>query len=72
MANTIRLSSYFLLLILPFTVFPLNISRARDVPPPVVTVVTVQNQQVNPGETYVGRVEAIQSVDLRARVQGYL
>lgn len=46
--------------------------RAREAPPPVVTVVTVTEQNVNPAETYVGRVEAIQAVDLRARVPGYL
>ena len=45
---------------------------ARNVPPPVVTVMAVADQQVNPAETYVGRMEAIQAVDLRARVQGYL
>ena len=45
---------------------------ARQTPSPVVTVMTVADQQVNPAETYVGRVEAIQAVDLRARVQGYL
>ena len=45
---------------------------ARNAPPPVVTVITVTEQEVNPSETYVGRVEAIQAVDLRARVQGYL
>lgn len=40
--------------------------------PPVVTVLAVTEADVNPPLEYVGRVEAIQSVDLRARVQGYL
>jgi membrane fusion protein (multidrug efflux system) len=40
--------------------------------PPVVSVIAVAEQEVNPPAEYVGRVEAIQSVDLRARVQGCL
>ncbi len=40
--------------------------------PPSVTVRTVVEKEVNPPSEYVGRVEAIQAVDLRARVQGYL
>jgi RND family efflux transporter MFP subunit len=41
-------------------------------PPPLVTVATVIEQDVNPPLEYVGHVEAIQSVDLRARVEGFL
>ncbi|NIA09357.1 MAG: hypothetical protein GWP10_06425, partial [Nitrospiraceae bacterium] len=37
-------------------------------PPPLVTVVRVREQDVNPPTEYVGHVEAIQYVDLRARV----
>ena len=40
--------------------------------PPVVTVLAVTEAEVNPPTEHVGRVEAIQAVDLRARVQGYL
>ncbi|MFH1984462.1 MAG: efflux RND transporter periplasmic adaptor subunit [Pseudomonadota bacterium] len=39
---------------------------------PVVTVQVVTDEEVNPPTEYVGRVEAIQAVDLRARVQGFL
>jgi membrane fusion protein (multidrug efflux system) len=39
---------------------------------PVVTVLAVTEAEVNPPTEHVGRVEAIQAVDLRARVQGYL
>jgi len=39
---------------------------------PVVTVMTVRDRDVNPPLEYVGRVEAIQAVDLRARVEGFL
>ncbi len=39
---------------------------------PMVTVSTVAVQDVNPPDEYVGHVEAIQSVELMARVQGFL
>jgi membrane fusion protein (multidrug efflux system) len=39
---------------------------------PLVTVLAVTEAEVNPPTEHVGRVEAIQAVDLRARVQGYL
>ncbi len=40
--------------------------------PPIVTVAAVIEQDVNPPAEYVGHVEAIQYVDLRARVEGFL
>ena len=40
--------------------------------PPSVRVETVQPREINPAREYVGRMEAIQSVDLRARVEGFL
>ena len=39
---------------------------------PTVTVQVITDDEVNPPAEYVGRVEAIQAVDLRARVQGFL
>jgi RND family efflux transporter MFP subunit len=41
-------------------------------PPPLVTVAPVTERDVNPPAEYVGHVEAIQTVDLRARVEGFL
>ena len=41
-------------------------------PPPMVTVAAVTEQDINPPVEYVGHVEAIQTVDLRARVEGFL
>ena len=38
----------------------------------MVTVMPVTEKEVNLPDEYVGRVEAIQAVDLRARVEGYL
>jgi RND family efflux transporter MFP subunit len=40
--------------------------------PPLVTVAPVTERDVNPPAEYVGHVEAIQAVDLRARVEGFL
>jgi len=41
-------------------------------PPPLVTVAAVTEQDVNPPAEYVGHMEAVQTVDLRARIQGFL
>jgi RND family efflux transporter MFP subunit len=67
-----RYYSSLLVLMLCLSLFLSRDIIAREMPPPVVTVMVVTEQQVNPAETYVGRMEAIQAVDLRARVQGYL
>lgn len=40
--------------------------------PPLVTVAPVTVENVNPPADYIGHVEAIQAVDLRARVEGFL
>jgi len=40
--------------------------------PPLVTVTPVTVQDINPPAKYIGHVEAIQTVDLRARVEGFL
>ena len=39
---------------------------------PVVSVDTVRVQSVAPSQEFVGRVEAVNTVDLRARVDGFL
>ena len=41
-------------------------------PPPMVTVAVVVEKDVNPPAEYVGHVEAIQVVNLRARVEGFI
>jgi len=41
-------------------------------PPPGVVVIQVKEEAVNPPVEYAGRVEAVQAVDLRARVEGFL
>jgi len=43
-----------------------------DGPPPLVTVAAATLQDVNPAAEYVGHIEAIQAVDVRARVEGFL
>jgi RND family efflux transporter MFP subunit len=40
--------------------------------PPTVTILKVPEENVNPAAEFIGRVEAIQAVDLRARVEGYI
>ncbi|HKK33378.1 MAG TPA: efflux RND transporter periplasmic adaptor subunit [Desulfomicrobiaceae bacterium] len=40
--------------------------------PPAVSVTTITEAEVNPPVEFVGRVEAVQTVDIQARVQGYL
>lgn len=41
-------------------------------PPPVVTVASVDKQTVSPADTFNGRVEAVDRVELRARVEGFV
>lgn len=46
--------------------------QGEKAPPPLVEVETVALENANKPEKYVGHVEAIVSVDLQARVEGYL
>ena len=46
--------------------------QPQETPPPAVTVAVVREQEVNEPFEFVGRAEARQTVDLRARVQGFL
>lgn len=67
--------AFVLILVLLLLGLPVHSSAARpggDAPPPAVVVTTVTLQEVNPATEYVGRMEAIQAVDLRARVEGEL
>jgi membrane fusion protein (multidrug efflux system) len=41
-------------------------------PPPAVTVAPVQRQEITRSTEFVGRVDAIQSVSIQARVEGFL
>ena len=45
---------------------------AKKGPPPLVKVTPIIEQEINPPIEYVGHVEAIQSVELQARVKGFL
>lgn len=44
----------------------------KPAPPPLVMVTSVVEREVNPPQEFIGRIEAIQSVDLHAQVSGYL
>jgi membrane fusion protein, multidrug efflux system len=46
--------------------------QAAAPPPPAVSVMAVQKVDVTPATEFVGRVVAVDKVDLRARVQGFL
>src|SRR6187402_1170003 len=46
--------------------------QAPSSPAPAVTVALVKEREVTPASTFTARVEAVDSVDLRARVPGYL
>ena len=47
-------------------------AQAPQMPPPAVGVVTAAKQPVAAGVTFVGRVQAVNKVDLVARVEGFL
>jgi membrane fusion protein (multidrug efflux system) len=47
-------------------------AAAPSMPPPAVTVAPVEIKDISPATDYVGRVQAVQSVEIRAQVQGYL
>lgn len=47
-------------------------SGARQAPPPAVVVEKIEVQQVSNPAQFTGRVEAIEAVDIRARVTGFL
>jgi RND family efflux transporter MFP subunit len=49
-----------------------SLPESGNEPVPLVAVEPVIVQDINPPEDYVGHVEAIQAVDLRARVEGFL
>ena len=61
-----------LLLAIAFPAMVIAAPAGPSGPPPLVTVAQVAEQDVNPPAEYVGHAEAVQSVDLRARVEGFL
>jgi len=69
-------TAFFLGTLFLALIFPGNLLAGPPRPgagtPPLVTVAPVTVQDVNPASEYVGHVEAIQVVDLRARVEGFL
>jgi RND family efflux transporter MFP subunit len=60
------------LFILHFTPPAIGAPSGPDSPPPVVEVAQITKQDITPVTEYVGHIEAIQAVDLRARVEGIL
>lgn len=50
----------------------LPVAHAQESSRPAVTVAVVASKDITPSVSFTGRIEAIDSVDLRARVQGFL
>ncbi|MCK5682281.1 efflux RND transporter periplasmic adaptor subunit, partial [bacterium] len=64
-----------LIFILISTFFQVAAAASQDSksgPHPLVTVTSIIEEEINPPAEYVGHVEAIQSVDIQARVKGFL
>lgn len=47
-------------------------AQQQQAGPPAVTVVKVEQRDVTPTTTFTGKIEAIDKIDLRARVKGFL
>ena len=71
LVSWILLAGLFLILAFPLIVIAAP-PGSDNRPPPLVTVAPVILQDVNPPQKYVGHMEAIQSVELQARVEGFL
>jgi len=71
-----KIKSILLLgILLLMTIVPTIIEAApnkKSSPPPLVKVSVVGEEDINPVTEYVGHVEAVQTVDLQARVSGLL
>ncbi len=61
-----------ILVFMVLMLIPRIIMAAPEGPPPSVEVEKVMETDVVPAAEYVGHVEAIQAVDLRARIEGFL
>ena len=61
-----------LLLALPGVSGRATAQQGGNQPPPAVVVAPVETRDVAPSWEFIGRAQAIQAVDLVARVQGYL
>ena len=71
-SRTGLITSCCLLLLALSTVLAGAAPAKQEPPPPLVMVSTVAEQEVNPAVEFVGHVEAVQEVDLQARVSGLL
>ena len=75
-AHVRRTGVFFLLALAPLTACDeageTPTTAAAAAPPPAVTVITVQPTEITPSVEFNGRVVAVDAVDLRARVTGFL
>src|SRR4051812_7444358 len=72
MTSFVRSGSRVIATCLLALLFPSAGGRAADAPPPSVTVTPIQVRNVAPSNSYIGRVQAIQSVAIIARVQAFI
>lgn len=67
-----RLTKVSLFLLAGVAVFPASAQMGPGGPPPAVGVVEARRQPVTESTEFIGRVEAINRVELRARITGFL
>lgn len=68
-----RLSIVTLCAALAFVALPPRLSaQTADAPPPAVVVIEAAERDVTPQFEYPGRAEAVETVDIRARVEGFI
>ncbi|WP_037076666.1 efflux RND transporter periplasmic adaptor subunit [Rhizobium mesoamericanum] len=48
------------------------LAQQPAMPPPAVAVAAVLQKEITPSDTYTGRVEAVDTVQIRARVEGFI
>lgn len=65
----LKILPFLILMTIPSFINPVSAMKPAT---PQVRVVTIEEKNVVPADEYVGHVEAIQSVELRARVEGFL
>ncbi|MFL5281303.1 MAG: efflux RND transporter periplasmic adaptor subunit [Rhodopila sp.] len=67
-----RVRPVVMMTVLVALIIPPAPARAADAPAPAVTVTPIEVRNVAPANSYIGRVQAIQSVALIARVQAFV
>lgn len=73
MSSWLRAAPYRCFLLIVALLFPFGVSAVfAQAPLPAVSVAPVEVKDVSPASEFVGRVEAVNAVDIRARVEGFI